>query len=82
MFDRIRETIFGSHGETSKMNFRARNRATKRTERMVQVTINLTMDMDDNSNIVKVLQESDIDVVMPENATLIDAELTKIEIRK
>tara|TARA_R110002020_G_scaffold379488_1_gene590692 strand:- start:5807 stop:6055 length:249 start_codon:yes stop_codon:yes gene_type:complete len=82
MFKRIKEIVFGEHGETAPMKFTARNRAAKRHERLVQVSINLTLDMEENSNIVKVLRESDIDIVMPEGSKLVDAELARIEIRK
>jgi len=82
MFKRVREVIFGSNGETASMKFTARNRAAKRSERLVQVSINLTLDLEENSNIVQVLRESDIDIIMPEGSKLVDAELSKIEIRK
>ena len=78
----LKKIIFGEMGETEPMNFKARNKGQQRDERKVIVTMHLTLDLDTNSNVLQVLRDSDIEVILPDGANIIRADLAKVEIRQ
>ena len=78
----FKNILFGGDGETAKLAVTARNRAQEREERLVQVCMNLTLDVPKNTNVVQLLRDCDIEVVLPDEARILRAELSRVELRK